>query len=268
MSAATLQAPSWSTRPSPWRVVEYQLYQARRMMRSVLILGVITPLTYVLALGVGLGAVIDSHGHPLGVPYLVYVAPAFLTAAALQIGAADATFPLMGGFKWLRTFHGMVSTPLSPEQVCDGELLWIGLRMLVNSALYLAIMATFGGTTRWWVLLAIPAATLTGMAFAAPVAALTASVTAEGQAFNILFRFVVTPMFLFSGTFYPISQLPSWGRWLAYISPLWHGTVLARAAGIGHLSAPAEIGHIAYLLAWLVAGVLLARWRFRVRLTQ
>jgi lipooligosaccharide transport system permease protein len=93
-------------------------------------------------------------------------------------------------------------------------------------------------------------------------------VSSEGQAFNMLFRFVVTPMFLFSGTFYPISQLPQWGRWLAHVSPLWHGTELARGAAIGNLSDLAALGHTAYLLLWLVVGIGLARWRFRVRLTE
>jgi lipooligosaccharide transport system permease protein len=115
---------------------------------------------------------------------------------------------------------------------------------------------------------AVPVATLTGLAFAAPVLALSASVEAEGQAFNILARFVVTPMFLFAGTFYPISQLPAWGRWLAWISPLWHGTEVARASAIGHLSAAAIAGHLAYLAGWLVVGLLLARWRFRVRIQR
>lgn len=268
MSAASLDTTPFVARSSAWRVVEYQLFVGRRIWRSMLILGVVTPLTYVLALGVGLGTVVNNNGNQLGVPYLVYVAPAFLTAAALQIAAADASFPLMAGFKWTRTFHGMASTPLTPAQICDGQLLWIALRLLVNSSLYLAIMACFGGTERWWVLLAIPAATLTGLAFASTVAALAAVLEDESNGFNMLFRFVVTPMFLFSGTFYPISQLPEWGQWLAYISPLWHGTELARGAGIGGISGGAVLGHTAYLLGWLVIGVSLARWRFRIRLTK
>lgn len=249
------------------RVVEYQLYVGRRTWRSIVVVGVLTPLLYVLALGVGLGAVIDAGGHKLGVPYLVFVAPAFLTAAALQVAAGDASYPLIGGFHWQRVFHGMAATPLTPAQICDGQLLWIALRVFVNSAVYLAIIAACGGTQRWWVLLAVPAATLTAMAFGSAVAALAATVSTEGQAFNIVRRFIVVPMFLFSGTFYPIGQLPQWGQWLAYVSPLWHGTELARGAAIGHISAAAVLGHIGYLLVWLVLGVAVARWRFQVRLS-
>ncbi len=253
---------------SRWQVVEYNIAAARAFWKSILVVGVLTPLLYVLALGVGLGAVVDKGGHPLDVAYLVFVAPAFLTAAALQIAAADASYPVMGGFKWQRFFHGMAATPLTPTQIADGHLLWVALRLLGNSALYLAIMACFGAAQRWQILLTVPIATLTGAAFAAPVMAMAATVTSEGQAFNVLFRFVVTPMFLFSGTFYPISQLPEWGRWLAYVSPLWHGTELARGAGIGGLSTPDALGHLGYLVALLVVGMGLARWRFRVRIQR
>lgn len=255
-------------RASRWHVVEYQLYVGRRIWRSMAVVGIFTPLAYVLALGVGLGAVVDGHGNALGVPYIVFVAPAFLTAAALQIAAADSAFPIMAGFKWVRTFHGMAATPLTATQICDGQLLWVAIRIFANSAVYLAIMAAFGGTQRWWVLLTVPIATLTAMAFAAPIAALAAALENEGNAFNMVFRFVVTPMFLFSGTFYPISQLPQWGQDLAYVSPLWHGTVLARGAAIGHVGALSVFGHLAYLAAWLVVGLALARWRFAVRISK
>jgi lipooligosaccharide transport system permease protein len=256
-------------RGSPWRIVEYNLVVARSFWRSILIVGLANPLMYVLALGVGLGSVVDDNGtNQLGVKYLVFVAPAFLAATALQIAAQEASFPVMAGFKWIRTYHGMAATPLTPEQVCEGQLITVAIRVFANSTLYLAIMATFGGTVRWAVVLAVPVATLTAIAFASWVAALAATVESEGNAFNLLFRFVVTPMFLFSGTFYPVDQLPRWGEYLAYVSPLWHGTELARGAAIGGLSGWSALGHVAYLLLWLVPGVLVARWRFRVRLTK
>ncbi len=249
-------------------IVEHELIDARRYWRGVVVAGLLTPLLYVLALGIGLGTVVNSHHNTLGVPYVQFVAPAFLAAAALQTAAASATFPVMAGFKWIRYFHGMAATPLTPNQICDGKVLWIGLRTLASSTVYFAIMLGVGGVHRWQGVFGVLAATLTGLAFAAPVLAISASVSSEGQAFNILFRFVVTPMFLFSGTFYPINQLPSWGRWVAHISPLWHGTELARGAAIGGISDLVALGHLAYLLLWLVVGVGLARWRFRVRLTE
>jgi lipooligosaccharide transport system permease protein len=268
MTTVAVSARPRAERASAWQVVEYNLTVARSVWRSMLIVGLANPLMYVLALGVGLGAIVDDNSNQLGVKYLVFVAPAFLTATALQIAAQDASFPLMSGFKWHQTYHGLAATPLTPAQICDGQLITITLRLIANSTIYLAIMAAFGGTERWWVVLCVPVAALTGLAFAVWVAALTAWIETEGNAFNMLFRFVVTPMFLFSGTFYPIDQLPKWGQYLAYVSPLWHGTELARGSAIGGLSALDVIGHIAYLLLWLVPGVLVARWRFRLRLTK
>ncbi|WP_338183183.1 ABC transporter permease [Jatrophihabitans sp.] len=251
------------------QLLEYQLLVARAFWRSFIIVGVLSPLLYVLALGIGLGKVVNRHGtDTLGVPYLQFVAPAFLVAAAIQVAANESTFPVMAGFKWMRTFHGMAATSLTPRQICDGQLAWCALRVLSNALLYLLIVVALGGAHRWEFVWTVPAATLTAMAFAAPVTALAAIVESEGNTFNMLFRFVVVPMFLFSGTFYPISTLPRWGQLLAYVTPQWHGTELARGAALGGLSPAAAIGHVAYLLVWLVVGVGLARWRFRVRLTK
>jgi lipooligosaccharide transport system permease protein len=254
-------------RPTIWQIVEHEWLDAKRFWVSVVVSGLLAPLLYVLALGIGLGSVVNKHGNSLGVPYVQFVAPAFLAAAALQTAAASATFPVMAGFHWVKYYHGMAATPMTPRQICDGKILWIGMRVFLSSLLYLGIVAAVGGLHRWQGVLGVFAATLCGLAFATPVLAMSASVTPEGQAFNILFRFVVTPMFLFSGTFYPISTLPAWGEVIAYVSPLWHGTHLARGAALGTSSDLATLGHVGYLVLWFVAGVALARWRFRVKLT-
>jgi lipooligosaccharide transport system permease protein len=250
-------------------VLGFHLQGARYYWRSLAIVGVATPLLYVLALGLGLGSLVNRHSHTLGVPYLQFVAPAFLTAAALQGAAAAASYPVTAGFKWQRTLHGLAATPLTPRQICDGQLLWMTVRLVAGSIVYLAVMACFGAARSAWVLLAVPVAVLTGMAFGSVVAGCSAWIEKENNFFNTLFRFVVTPMFLFSGTFYPISQLPRWGQVVAWFSPLWHGTELARDAGLGGgLSGLAVSAHLAYLLAWLIGGMALARWRFRLRLTK
>lgn len=250
-------------------IVEYWLVDARRYWRSVVVVGTVTPLLYVASLGVGLGAVVDRHGTTsLGVPYLAFVAPALLVAAAVQIGASDAMYPVMSKFKWERSFHGMAATPLTPAHISDGTLLWFTVRLLAGSAVYLAIMSAFGATQRWLAVLAVPAAALCGLAVAAPIAAFSATRENEGQGFNVVMRFGIVPMFLFSGTFYPIDKLPEWARWLAYATPLWHGTALARDAAIGGESADAVAGHAAYLVALLTLGVLLSRRYFRIRVEK
>src|SRR4051794_39992922 len=212
------QANSAPTRAlgSSFTVVEYNLIAARRFWRPLVIGGLVMPVLTAASLGVGLGKVVDSE--QLGVPYFQFVTPGLLVAAALMSATGEATYPIMAGFKWLRHFHGMAATPLTPRQICDGELLWIGLRLLANSAVYLAILAAFGGVPRVGALLAIPVAALTGLAFAAPILALSASIEVD-EPYSVLQRLVVMPMFLFSGTFYPLSQLPEWGQWLARIFP-------------------------------------------------
>jgi lipooligosaccharide transport system permease protein len=248
------------------RVTEYNLLAARRFWRPLVIGGVVMPVLTAASLGVGLGHVV--HSSRLGASYLDFVAPALLAAAALMSAAGEAMYPVMAGFKWQRHFHGMAATPLSPRQICDGVLVWMTLRIAVTSALYLAILAAFGGVPRAAAVLAVPTVTFTAIAFAAPVLALSASIEAESQAFNVMQRFVIMPMFLFSGTFYPLSQLPAWGRGLAWVSPLWHGTEVARACSLGHLSATAIVGHLAYLAVWLGVGVALARRRFAWRIAR
>jgi lipooligosaccharide transport system permease protein len=109
---------------------------------------------------------------------------------------------------------------------------------------------------------------LCALAVGAPVAAFAATRENEGQGFNVLMRFVIVPMFLFSGTFYPIDRLPEWGRWLAYATPLWHGTELARAAAIGGQSAVAVLGHVVYLTVLFLVGLVLARRCFRARVEK
>jgi lipooligosaccharide transport system permease protein len=268
---ATMPRPAARSVPRStiWAVMEWNLIGARRWWRSVVLVSGLTPILYMLALGVGLGTLVDRHGEGrLGVSYLAYVGPALVTAAAAQLGAGESTYPIMAGFKWVRFFHGMAASPLTPRQIADGTLVWTAVRLTVNSGFFLAILAAFGGVERWQVAAAVPAAVLTGMALAGPISAYSATREHEGQAFLVIMRFIVTPMFLFSGTFYPISELPAWGRWLAWVSPLWHGTELARGAAIGGLSGGGAVGHVAYLIAWTVAGVVLTRWQFARRLAK
>ncbi len=259
--------PSTRARASVWPLIEYQLLSSRRAVKTIVTGSLITPLLYLLSLGIGLGTVVNEHTDQLGVPYLVFVAPAFLTAAALQSATGDATYPVVAGFKWLRIYHGMAATPLTTRQIAITQLLWISMRVFASSVVYLVVMVCFGACRRWQVIFAVPVATLTAVAFASTIAAISASVQSDGGAFSMINRFLVTPMFLFSGTFYPISQLPGWARALAHVSPLWHGTELSRDAAIGGLPASTVLGHLAFLLVWLAIGTALTAWRFRVRLT-
>jgi lipooligosaccharide transport system permease protein len=271
-----LSVPSTTGPSGRYLVWEYLVRCWRRYLLSSLAEAVGTPLLYLLALGVGLGSLIDSNAAgqsgsiPPGISYLDYIAPALLVAAAIQVGIGESSYPAYSRFKWTRVFWGITATPVTPGEVCDGEVLFNATRMLAGSSLYYLVLLAFGAAGRPAGVLMIPIGILTGLSCAVWVLALGARIRSEGGAFNVLFRFVIVPMTLFSGSFFPITEMPLAVRWLAWISPLWHGNELARSAALGPEFSTgggwAAVGHLVYLLGLLVAGLLVARGWYRRRL--
>ncbi|MBV8539617.1 MAG: ABC transporter permease [Pseudonocardiales bacterium] len=253
------------------RVVEALWTWYRRSWRATVVSSLLQPLLLLVAFGVGLGRLIGTSTRAAqatgGVPYLVYLAPALLAVGAVQTAAFESSYPILSAFKWRRTYEGIATTPITPGQLADGQLIWIALRLTLSGAAYLVVTTLFGAVRGPGVLPALVFAVLCGMAFGAPLVAFSASREREGGAFSAVFRFVVLPMTLFSGTFFPVSRLPRAVQPVAWISPLWHGTELARGAALGTLRLWPSAGHLAYLLVLLVVGVRLSRRRFRVRLT-
>ncbi|MGI8664887.1 MAG: ABC transporter permease [Jatrophihabitans sp.] len=259
---------------------EYFAITARRYFKISAFSQLGAPILYMLSLGVGLGGVVNSGGGAasLGTGYLSFIAPALIAATALQVGVGEATYPILhGGFKHQRTYFAMNATPISAGQIARAVLLWIAFRTSLSAALYLVVVAFFGGVRSVGVLLCVPIAMLGALALAAPIAAYSASVETEGGGFVAIFRFIVTPMFLFSGTFYPISSLPLWARDLAWISPLWHATELARwvslgplrlRSGVGQISIVVVLVHLTVLLALTAVGAVLTCRRFQIRLAR
>ena len=250
----------------PLRVYEYWLMQYRRVWRGTVITSIINPVFYLGALGVGLGSLVNkSGGAPLGVPYLDFVAPGMLAAAAMQLGSAEASWPVMGSFRWTRQYFAMVATPIGVRDVVLGHQLWMLVRLATTSVIYLAVIAAFGGVNSLWGILALPAAVLVGAAFTAPLAAYAATCDNDA-AFVPINRFVILPMFLFSGTFFPVSRLPLPLEWLAYATPLWHGVDLCRELTLGNVHLWRTLGHVAFLLALVVGGLTWAQRTYARRL--
>lgn len=249
-------------------VVEGHWTWYKRNWKATAVSSVGLPILYLLAMGLGFGSQVRPSAMTGGLSYLQYLTPALIAMAATQTGAGEATFPVLSGFKWDKHFIGVSATPITPVQVADAQFLWITFRLVISCGVFLAVAAAIGAVTSPMVLLSLVFGVLTGLAFAAPVVAFAASVKGEGNAFNPFFRFVLVPMTLFAGTFFPVSSLPAVIRPIAWITPLWHGTELARAAEFGTLRPWPAIGHLAYLLALIVVGIGLSRWRFRVRLAS
>jgi lipooligosaccharide transport system permease protein len=253
--------------PFALRSFEYWLFQYKRTWRGSVVSTVLFPVLFLASMGVGLGSLVDSSasrgvdGHS----YLVFLAPGLLAATAMQTGVGESTYPVMGAIKWIKTYHAMLATPLGVLDVLVGHLLYIGARVLLGAAVFLGVMAAFGAVDSPLGLLAIPAALLTGLAFAAPVVAYSA-VVENDTAFAFLLRFVVMPLFLFGGVFYPVQQLPVVLELLAYLTPLWHGVALSRGLSLGTATAAGTLLHVVYLAAWIVAGFLVAARNYRRRL--
>ena len=249
------------------RVVESGARVYRRTWRGSVISTFMNPVLYLLAMGVGLGQLVDdgTGGSSLDISYLKFLAPGLLAATAMQTGAGDASYPVMAGIKWRKTYHATLATPIGVPDLVLGHLGWVGLRLTFVSVVFAAIMTGFGATTPWESLLAVPPAVLTGLAFAAGVTAFTARLERE-TGLSTLFRFVIMPLFLFSGTFFPVSQLPDGIEWFAYATPLWHGVALCRGFALGTGFQVHPLLSVGYLIACIALGTLLSIRLMRKRL--
>jgi lipooligosaccharide transport system permease protein len=251
------------------RSFEYWLRSAKHAWSPSLMSSVLNPVLYLAAVGVGLGALVD-RGDPSslgGVSYLTFVAPGLLAATAMQIAAGEAGQPVRGAFQFTKAYHAMLATPLDVRDVLHGHVLWILFRVATSCAIYAAVMAAFGVFDSPWALLAPPAAIVTGMAFATPIAAF--AITQDRDlAFAALNRLAIVPIFMFSGTFFPIQQLPGALEVIAYATPLWHGVDLTRELSLGTAGVGAALLHAGYLGLWLVAGLGVAAITFRRRLRE
>lgn len=236
----------------------------RRTWRATVVTSIAAPIMYLTAMGVGLGSIVHRSSS-LGGSYLHFVAPALLAATAMQVGASESTYAVLGSFKWVPTYHAMAATPLTPANILAGHLMWMATRITMASAVYLGIIAAFGGIASPLGVLALPTGVLVGMAVAAPITAFSSTRQNDGG-FPPIYRFGVVPMFLFSGTFFPVSQLPAGVRPIAYATPLWHGVSLARGLARGHVTLGGAAVHVGYLALWVVVGVALALRFYRRRL--
>ncbi len=247
-------------------VVAHHLTVYRRTWKGSIIGRFLSPLFFLLSMGLGLGALVDEGaGGVDGIPYLQYVVPGIVAVQAMWLAFGESTYAVFGYIRWNQMYAAMLATPLRVTEVLGGHLAVIALHLGVATAIFVAVAALFGAFTSWWVLLAVPIGVLAGMAFAVPTFALAATLDND-HGFSLLYRFVVTPLMLFSGTFFPVDQLPLLLQPVAWVTPLWHAVELSRDAATGTAPGWAGVGHLAVLLAYVGIGWLLAHRAFRTRL--
>ena len=251
------------------RVMEHHALVYRRTWRGSVFSTFLTPVLFLVAMGIGLGTFIDD-ANPAGIEgvgYLAFLAPGLLVAQAMQTAAFESTYPVMAGIRWLKTYVAMILSPLDSRHVATGQLAWAVLRTTFGAAVFALVMALFGAIEPGRGVLLVPVAALTGFAFAAPIQAFAAAQRNDSP-FASLFRFVITPMFIFSGTFFPISQLPELLQAVAYLTPLWHAVALARALALDMVDPALAIINMTYLTVLGIVGLLASYRTFGQKLAE
>lgn len=228
---------------------------------AVLVSGFFEPVLYLLAMGLGLGALVGEVSGPGGtsIPYTAYIAPALLATSAMNGAIYDSTWNVFFKLRFAKVYQAMLQTSLGPMDVALGEIFMALFRGLLYAGGFMVVMLVMGLVTSPWAILMIPVALLIALGFASIGMAVT-SYLKSFQQMDVI-NFVMEPMFLFSATLYPIEVFPEALQWFIKAMPLWHGVELMRHLAVGFLSA-ATVGHALYFVAMTIFGV----WFTTVRL--
>lgn len=255
-------------RAGSWYFAEYLFRGMRRYIDVILADSVGTPLMYLVTMGVGLGAILTNNQTSFdGVPYITFIAGALAATMAVGIAMEEMTFPVMGGFKWNRTYYGPQVTPITPQQIARGTVIAVSIRVVAQTLLLLLILAAFSAIHSLSSVLVIVFSTIAALAFGLPCMAFAAGIFQERGQFSVIMRFIFTPMFLFSGTFYPLEHLPIYLQWIGWVSPIWHATELNRWAIYGHEVEPWMFPvHLGVMIVVAVIAFLIAQTRYYRRL--
>jgi lipooligosaccharide transport system permease protein len=222
--------------------------------------GFFEPLFYLFAARVGLGELVgnvrDGAGRPIG--YTEFVAPALLAASAMNGAVYESTMNIFFKLKYAKTYDAMLATPLGPFDIAIGEIAWCLMRGAIYATGFLLVMWVTGLTRSPWAVMALPAASLLGFAFAA-IGMSATTFMRSWQDFDMV-NLAILVLFLFSATFFPLSVYPENIRFLAHLSPLYHGVTLIRGLTLGDIHA-GLLGHSAFLAVLGAAGLTVTRWR-------
>ncbi|WP_235928455.1 ABC transporter permease [Nesterenkonia haasae] len=253
------------------------LYQAEATLRSmrayggvILFSSTFQPIMYILAMGLGLGVLVgaETDFSAYGADsYLMYIAPAILASTVAMTAGIEFTFPVMEGFRWRRKYFGAQATALSPQQVAAGHILGVCCRFGIHALIFTGVLFAFGALSSPAAILMIFSAVLGGLAMGLPIMAYISTLRDEKGHAAMIQRFVIMPLFLFSGTFYPLTNLPQFLQVIGWISPMWHANELGRTFAFGQ---PTPLWlvlvHAGYLVTVVVVAWLAVRHVFIRRL--
>ncbi|TMD67475.1 MAG: ABC transporter [Chloroflexi bacterium] len=240
-----------------WRVLEHHLMVYRRTWKGGMFVSFASPILFLAAMGIGLGSLIARGPVRTvgGVSYLAFLAPGLLAATAMQTAFVEETYPIMAKLQWLRTYDGM-----------GGEIGWLAVRQAITAIAFFIVLVIFGTVSSVAAVLMIPVAVLNGLAFGLPIMAFSAT-QRKDKGFPVIGRFIITPLFLLGGVFFPIQRLPQLAQVIAWLTPLAHSVALARSLAIGGSNGSAAI-HLAVPATYVVVGIAAAGITLRRRLVQ
>jgi lipooligosaccharide transport system permease protein len=233
------------------RQLDYWWTVFKRTWRGGIISSFFSPLFYVLAMGVLLGGFIAGDPATLdgATSYLDFIVPGLVVAHALGIAVGETTYPVMGGLKWHKTYWAQAATPLEAKHIAGAHLMFVLFRLATACGVFMLVLAPFGVFATWWgPFLAFGVQLLTGMAFATVVMGVSVRVRSE-EAFGVIFRLGVMPLTLFSGAFFPISNLGPVMEWVARLTPMWHGVNLSRMLCLDTVDLPLAMVNLTVLVA-------------------
>jgi lipooligosaccharide transport system permease protein len=224
--------------------------------------GFFEPLFYLLSLGIGLGSMVPDIGT---VSYTAFVAPGLLAASCMNGALTDGCFNIFFKLHFQKTYEGILATPMRVADIACGEAVWALTRGSVYAAMFLIVVLLLGELTQSqillspWAALAFPAAVLAAASFSAMALCVT-SFMRRVEDFDFVMGLLVTPMFLFSGTFFPISRFPDWLQAVVQMVPLYHAVELLRQLTTGVIH-PSLLVHVIYLVLAGLAAFTVAMWR-------
>jgi lipooligosaccharide transport system permease protein len=230
----------------------------RRLWHRSLAFGFLQPVLFLTAMGIGLGAIIPQNTSAFGgFDYITWLGPGLLAAMAMQTATFESTYPIMNKIMWGRNYEAMLSTPIQVRNIVWGELGWSAFRIGTLATVFFVVLMAFGITQSPLALLAIPFTILIGLAFSSCLIAFTAT-QKNDVGFSAVFRFIINPLFLFSGTFFPLTNMPEALQFVAWLTPLFHGVQLVRGAVLDTLEPLPSLVSLTYLLVMFGIGAFLA----------
>lgn len=244
----------------------HQLRRTRHVWLSSVAAGLASPTLFLFAIGAGLGSQIDdAELVALGVDrYIDYIGPGVLVVTAMQVASTEAMWPTMGLLRWEGVYKGILATPITSGELGVAHVMWIGFRAFVSALCFLVVLGVAGALGSWLAIFIPAVAVLVAWVHAGPITAVTVGLQHE-DLYALIGRVVIFPLFLFSGAFFPVDDMPAGVAAFARLTPSWHGVEAARHLATGDLRV-ATAGHIGFLLVLSLVGFVLVHRKFRKHL--